>query len=392
MVYSKVDLLLATSFLHSACTGVLLPNLPRHTITKGGNQLIVGFMQSTVYVCQNLSNDVLTLVPGGKLQALTISIYCSFLCALILVFDNTLKVCVVVRCLYALTANVVNLSKDLIQRTQPQNQHIKIFNLIDMSKTFGTAVGCITGGYVYECNKKISWNATVASCCLLMCIILSTKVDSDDSQMPKPDTHFHQIPYICFQKLKKLRTTDFHRHSFSITLKTLYTLTFALFLIRCVYILLNTYGISATFLGYVQAYDNLIVFICSCLVPFVRRQVSNDKILFKYNVVIGGCLLIGLFYAPTYKCYLILHMMLMFSYALVNSLFVSDFLKLKTDPDVCEADKTLTVLANIFAPIFAGFVVYLYGSSILKLVIMIPVSAYLYIVTQRDLMMREEDT
>ena len=308
----------------------------------------------------------------------------------------------------ALTVNVVNLSKDIIQRTQPQNQHIKIFNLIDMSKTFGTAVGCITGGYVYECNKKISWNATVASCCLLMCIskfvpmilnplhflvsVLSTKVDSDDSQMPKPDTHFHQIPYICFQKLKKLRTTDFHRHSFSITLKTLYTLTFALFLIRCVYILLNTYGISATFLGYVQAYDNLIVFICSCVVPFVRRQVSNDKILFKYNVVIGGCLLIGLFYAPTYKCYLILHMMLMFSYALVNSLFVSDFLKLKTDPDVCEADKTLTVLANIFAPIFAGFVVYLYGSSILKLVIMIPVSAYLYIVTQRDLMMREEDT
>ena len=83
-------------------------------------------MQSTVYVCQNLSNNVLviwylclvrsdlffkTLVPGGKLQALTISIYCSFLCALILVFDNTLKVCVVVRCLYGKCDNVEILTR-----------------------------------------------------------------------------------------------------------------------------------------------------------------------------------------------------------------------------------------------------------------------------------------
>ncbi|EEZ97662.2 hypothetical protein TcasGA2_TC016207 [Tribolium castaneum] len=212
----------------------------------------------------------------------------------------------------------------------------------------------------------------------------------EDTDIKRPQTHFKQMPSICYHRLKNLKTVNYKKHWDCMLLQAAYTTTFSIYFVRFCFLLVFNYNLGTVVVGYSIAYQHMWLFATSMLVPFVKERVQNKKKLFEHSLLISGFLLPGLYYAPSYECYLFLLIPMFFCFMLVNALLDDDALGLSLKPDVFEASNTIAYLVNVIGPIFFGIVCQYFGGYGFKFFSLLPMVICVYLLNQRFMKTEQE--
>ncbi|XP_044261834.1 uncharacterized protein LOC123009521 isoform X1 [Tribolium madens] len=388
MGFSNVQLVLLSVFLFFLSAGILQAPLSRHIAIEGGTHFLQGWLAGFIFLSQSIAKEFNALFQHGKKYALNFCLFSLFLVFFTLVFRDTLWVTVGCRLSYALFNQVVPCAKEFVAKLTPEETHIKYFNLVEGTRVAGLALGNCLGGHLFLCNEDFSSLAMFSTVFTLVAILLMQYVD-EDTDIKRPQTHFKQMPSICYQRLKNLKTVNYRKHWDCILLQAAYTTTFSIYFVRFCFLLVFNYNLGTVVIGYSIAYQHMWLFATSMLVPFVKERIQDKKSLFEHSLLISGFLLPGLYYAPSYECYLFLLIPMFFFFMLVNSLLNDDALGLRSKPDVFEASNTIAYLVNVIGPIFFGIVCQFFGGYGFKLLSLLPMVICVYLMNQR-LMKKEE--
>lgn len=213
----------------------------------------------------------------------------------------------------------------------------------------------------------------------------------EEADIKKTESHLKDLPSICYKRLKTLKTVNYKKHWDSILLQAAYTTTFSIYFVRFCFLIAYNYHIGTVVIGYTISYQHVWLFANSILVPFFKEKIQNKRNLFEHSLLISGFILPGLYYAPTFECYLFLLVPMFFCFSLVNSLLLEDdALGLKSKGDVYEASNTIAYLVNVFGPFFFGIVLHLFGGKGFKVLSLLPMVICVYLLNQRFMKHREE--
>ncbi|XP_044261836.1 uncharacterized protein LOC123009521 isoform X3 [Tribolium madens] len=354
----------------------------------GGTHFTQGLLQASTFIINSISKDFLDECFYGRKQALHLCLFVEYLCFFTVVFYWDVWVLFFCKLVSVLFNQISQLSKEYLEKSEPPSTQITYFNLIETTYMCGLLIGVISGSYLYACTMELTLNALFASVLTLSTVLLMQYVD-EDTDIKRPQTHFKQMPSICYQRLKNLKTVNYRKHWDCILLQAAYTTTFSIYFVRFCFLLVFNYNLGTVVIGYSIAYQHMWLFATSMLVPFVKERIQDKKSLFEHSLLISGFLLPGLYYAPSYECYLFLLIPMFFFFMLVNSLLNDDALGLRSKPDVFEASNTIAYLVNVIGPIFFGIVCQFFGGYGFKLLSLLPMVICVYLMNQR-LMKKEE--
>ncbi|XP_008199091.1 uncharacterized protein LOC103314529 isoform X2 [Tribolium castaneum] len=389
MGLSNVQLLLLSVFLYFFAVGILQAALSRHIMLKGGTHHIQGWVAALIFILQSIAKELTALFEHGKKHALNFCLFSVFFIFFTFVFEDGLWVTLGLRLVFAVFNQVLVYSKEFVAKITPEETHIKYFNLVEGTRVAGLALGNSLGGHLFLCNENFSSLAMFSTVFTLVAILLMQYVE-EDTDIKRPQTHFKQMPSICYHRLKNLKTVNYKKHWDCMLLQAAYTTTFSIYFVRFCFLLVFNYNLGTVVVGYSIAYQHMWLFATSMLVPFVKERVQNKKKLFEHSLLISGFLLPGLYYAPSYECYLFLLIPMFFCFMLVNALLDDDALGLSLKPDVFEASNTIAYLVNVIGPIFFGIVCQYFGGYGFKFFSLLPMVICVYLLNQRFMKTEQE--
>ncbi|XP_064214173.1 uncharacterized protein LOC103314529 isoform X3 [Tribolium castaneum] len=355
----------------------------------GGTHFTQGLLHSATFIIQSFSKDFIDECFYGRKMALHMCLFAEFLCFFTAVFYWDVWSLFLCKLFCVLFNQMSQLAKEYIEKSEPPSMHITYSNLIDVTCMGGLLIGLILGSYIYSCTRELATNALFASVLTVSTVLLMQYVE-EDTDIKRPQTHFKQMPSICYHRLKNLKTVNYKKHWDCMLLQAAYTTTFSIYFVRFCFLLVFNYNLGTVVVGYSIAYQHMWLFATSMLVPFVKERVQNKKKLFEHSLLISGFLLPGLYYAPSYECYLFLLIPMFFCFMLVNALLDDDALGLSLKPDVFEASNTIAYLVNVIGPIFFGIVCQYFGGYGFKFFSLLPMVICVYLLNQRFMKTEQE--
>ncbi|RZC31960.1 MFS 1 domain containing protein [Asbolus verrucosus] len=386
MELSNVQLLLLVNFLDAACTGLVVPVMAPHIMMMGGNHIILGLLVAGVSTCQLLSEDFIALFDHGKRFILTFCMFTNFLCYLLLAVTSSYWLVLSCRYIYALLGHVDVCSKEFATLTEPEENHVKISNLINIMRTGGIVAGAITGGYVFDCGNDFESNAMIAAVLTISGVFLLQYVDQDPPGV-KTHSNIRNLPQTCWKQLRNLQQINYKDNWDIFLLKAAYVSSFAVYFTKYSLLIRYNYDVGTIVVGYTVAYQNMLIFASNCLAPCLKRCLWRfpQREVFEHCLLLCAVTLVGLYYAPTYDCYLIVFIPMIFTYTLVNCFLEDDVLDLKSKQDIHQGINTLANIIVICVPFMFGAVYHVFGARAFKIMSLLPPAVCAFIINQHFL-------
>ncbi|KAJ3641499.1 hypothetical protein Zmor_028005 [Zophobas morio] len=386
---TNAQLLLLVNFLYFLAAGIVVPVFSKQILRNGGNYIVIGSVQSVVFVAQFISKDVIGLIEREKLYIIRMFTYCCFICFTLLLLVVSWWAVSFIRISYAFTTQILPYSKILVAKCEPRSRKIKIRNLLDVMRVSGLSVGSIAGGFIFEATKDFSSIATTSSVISLLTMIIVYQIDYNENEIERSESQIFSYGTTCNAQLLNLRETSITDEWYDVAVKLTYTCAFVNYFARFSFILCYNYPVNSIIIGWTRAYYNIVLFLSNFLVPFIKDRTHNPLDLLEKTLIICAFCLVGHSYAPTYKCYMVLYIPLLFTYTLSNALLEDDALDLKYNFPVYLACETMGNIIKIFAPFCIGVTRQWSGSGVTKLLTVIPAVIYTCMLTFRFLNKKE---
>lgn len=173
-----------------------------------------------------------------------------------------------------------------------------------------------------------------------------------------------------------------------ILLQTTFFLAFGLYFTRFAILVFYNYEVGIVIIGYHIAYQNMLLFVANYLVPLFRKWSS---IYFDHILLFSSAMLVGIYYAPTYECYLIIFVPLVLSYSIVNEFLIEDKFELRKDKPLADASDTLNIITNTAGSVLFGVLCQLFGGAGFKVLTMLPIAVCIYQINRRLVAIKQEE-
>lgn len=198
--------------------------------------------------------------------------------------------------------------------------------------------------------------------------------------MEKRPSELFSLSELCKRRLRQLKRVEIVDKWYLFMSKSIYIFLCNIYFARICYILIDQYNVSYMQLGYAAAIENMVICACSIIVPFITERYDDKRELLLHSMFVSGILLAGFYSAPSYGCSIVAFMCLTFFCTMINGMLHDDVLNFRYEDELEEVSETVTVLINLFAPIFAGIINDLLGENILDLVAAITLCGYMYVI------------
>ncbi|XP_063912722.1 uncharacterized protein LOC135129493 isoform X2 [Zophobas morio] len=385
MNLTNVQLLLVVNFLYYLSSGFIKPVLTTHILRHGGNQITLGLLISSRYVCNKISRDFVALFAYTNKSAIAFCVISSGTTYLALLLSYNPWLVFVDRSVHALINQVNWFTQEYGLRNRPS---FGCFKLLCVVKVAGTVIGSLTGGYFYHTTRWFSIVVLTATLVTLLALIVLRYVNPDvKCNNEQEKSWFFLTKY--FPSLENLQKAKYKQNWDKIVVIVVYTFSFNIYFSRFIFLLVSKFKAGTATIGQVLAYFHLLQFLCNFFAPVIKSQVKNKKALFEYSLAVCAFSLYGVLYAPTVDAVCVICLPMMVTYTLVNSLLKDDVMKLRPE-NLADIVGTIKILVNIVGPVCFGILCHFFGRRAFYVIVVFPCVVCLYLLYQGYLEAKEQ--
>lgn len=197
--------------------------------------------------------------------------------------------------------------------------------------------------------------------------------------------NINTLPQDCLMSFLPLTQLEFSKYWDYFLIRTAFISSITVFSTKFALLLKYSYNSGAVVIGYTVAYQNMLIFATTCILPMLKEEFGfscSKKRLLEHCLLICGVCLIGIYYAPSHECYLAIFIPMIITRTLVIDLW-DEAMGLSLNKTLKDASDVFTKMLTVFVSILFGYLAEYCGVYAFKLFCILPPAACLYIINQR---------
>ncbi|KRT83929.1 membrane transporter [Oryctes borbonicus] len=278
---------------------------------------------------------------------------------------------IIIRLIFFLVNQTQSICKAFVADIETREEHNLIYSKMNLLGVLSFIIGPIIGGYVFDMEQGFYYISIITFSITLAAVLLAL-ILPNDKHTETSAANLAEKLVINFTTSVRSLNMQYGMYWNIILMKIYVTISVTVFFMKFSLLLKFLYNKGNIAIGYTYAYQSLLLFLTTLLVPLSEKVYEGQNIKrLSHSLSLLTISIANICYAPTYPMYLICFIPL----SLAKSIFDSTFQNITNNNSFNDLSKgldTITTLTSIGIPLVFGYFCDFYMHNAVKVFSIIP--------------------